>query len=203
MSPDSIIAVGIIILTSTGLLVSYNWRYSILALILQYLGMFLLLLQHWPLEMAVVKLLTGWFSGAVLGIILTSEVEVSASVALDTEREAQIWPTGRLFRILSSALVIITVWSLVSQPVQWLPGVEKAQMMGGLILLGTGLLHVSFTGQSFRTILGLLTFLSGFEIIYSAVENSVLVTGLLSLVNLTLALAGAYLMVVHSEEIKQ
>ena len=41
--------------------------------------------------------------------------------------------------------------------------------------------------------IGLLTFLSGFEILYAALENSVLVAGLLAAINLGLALVGAYL----------
>jgi hypothetical protein len=41
-------------------------------------------------------------------------------------------------------------------------------------------------------VLGLLTFLSGFEVLYAAMESSSLVTGLLAVVNLGLALAGAY-----------
>ena len=43
-------------------------------------------------------------------------------------------------------------------------------------------------------LIGLLTTLSGFELIYAAVENSVLVTGLLAVVTLGLALVGAYLL---------
>jgi hypothetical protein len=46
-----------------------------------------------------------------------------------------------------------------------------------------------------RVIVGLLTVLSGFEIIYAAIESSVLVTGLLAGVNLGLALVGAYLLI--------
>jgi hypothetical protein len=48
--------------------------------------------------------------------------------------------------------------------------------------------------------LGLLTVLSGFEILYSAVEVSALVTGLLAGVNLGLALVGAYLLLAPTLE---
>ena len=41
----------------------------------------------------------------------------------------------------------------------------------------------------------LLTALAGFEIIYAAIETSVLVTGLLAGINLGLALVGAYLII--------
>ena len=41
--------------------------------------------------------------------------------------------------------------------------------------------------------MGLLSFLAGFEVVYAALELSVVVAGLLAVVNLGLALAGAYL----------
>ena len=41
-------------------------------------------------------------------------------------------------------------------------------------------------------IISLLTLIAGFEIIYAAVENSILVAGLLSLTNLGLGLVGAW-----------
>ena len=40
-----------------------------------------------------------------------------------------------------------------------------------------------------------MTVLSGFEILYSAVEGSILVAALLATINLGLALVGAYLMI--------
>jgi hypothetical protein len=49
--------------------------------------------------------------------------------------------------------------------------------------------------QPLRVILGLFTALSGFELLYAAVDRSVLVAGLISGVNLGLALVGAFLLV--------
>jgi hypothetical protein len=49
-------------------------------------------------------------------------------------------------------------------------------------------------------LLGLLTVLSGFEIVYSAVETSTLVAGLLAGVTLGIAVVGAYLITALSEE---
>ncbi len=49
-------------------------------------------------------------------------------------------------------------------------------------------------------IIGLLTALSGFEILYAAVETSVMVAGLQAIVTLGLALIGAYLLAVRGME---
>jgi hypothetical protein len=56
------------------------------------------------------------------------------------------------------------------------------------------------TAQPFRVILGLLTVLSGFEALYAALESSILVAAMLSVVNLGLALVGAYLLTVPKPE---
>jgi len=43
--------------------------------------------------------------------------------------------------------------------------------------------------------IGLMTVLCGFEILYAAVESSILVAALLAVINLGLALVGSYLMI--------
>ena len=53
--------------------------------------------------------------------------------------------------------------------------------------------------STLRISLGLLTTLAGFEVIYAALEASVLLAGLLGIVNLGLALAGAYLLTASSD----
>ena len=63
-----------------------------------------------------------------------------------------------------------------------------------------GLLQLGITTQGLRVILGLLTTLSGFEILYAAMEGSSSVAALLVVINLGLGLVGAYLLTASSEE---
>lgn len=63
-----------------------------------------------------------------------------------------------------------------------------------------GLLQLSLTSNPLRVIIGILTSLSGFEILYAAIETSTLVTGLLAVVTLGLALVGAYLLITPTME---
>jgi uncharacterized membrane protein len=58
-----------------------------------------------------------------------------------------------------------------------------------------GLLHLGIASHILRVIIGLMTFLSGFEVLYAAVEGSVLVAALLAVINLGLALVGSYLLI--------
>jgi hypothetical protein len=62
------------------------------------------------------------------------------------------------------------------------------------MLFGLGLLQLGLTEKPLGVTLGLLTVLSGFEILYAVVESSTLVSGLLACVHLGLALAGGYLL---------
>jgi len=176
--------VGLIMAATVGLLVSQHWRWSILSLALQYLAMFLLITQVWPIGLAAVKLITGWMAGAVL-----SASQPAAGLAEESSNSVY----GRVFRILAGAIVWLVVFSIQPVVAQVIP-LQPNFLIGGLGLIGMGLLQLGVTTRPLRVILGLLTLLSGFEILYAAVEGSILVTGLLVVVNLGLALAGAYLL---------
>ncbi|MCJ7622117.1 MAG: hypothetical protein MUO76_01345, partial [Anaerolineaceae bacterium] len=63
----SIMAVILILITSLVLLISQRWRLCIIALAIQYLAAFWLVGLVWTLALAVIKLVVGWMSAAVLG----------------------------------------------------------------------------------------------------------------------------------------
>ena len=189
----SIPALAVVFISSVWLLLGRDWRYLIVALSLQYVGAFLLVALSWSIEMAVVKVLTGWMAGAVLG--------VGMAIVPSSERgEEGIEPSGRLFRLMAVGLVAMVVLSSALKMIEWLPGVGLEVVLGSLILIGNGLLMLGLTNRPFKITLGLLTLLSGFEILYAALEVSALVAGLLAGVNLGIALVGAFLMVIPSME---
>jgi hypothetical protein len=182
------IAVGLLLVTSIGLLLSRDWRWSLGFLAAQYLGMFWLVSLHWPFGLASVKLVTGWMASATLGVTRLSMSEREAS-------DESAWPQGRLFRLFAAAIVVILVIAATPQVETMIPGISRPVIAGGLLLAGMGLLHLGITAEILRIILGLLTVMAGFEILYATVETSILLAGLLAIVNLGLALAGAYLMI--------
>lgn len=186
-------AVVLMVITSAGLLLVRDWRWSILLLAAQYLGMFILTLQHWPIGMASVKVVAGWMSAAILGMT-RSGLSNEASV------EESLWPRGRLFHLFAAVTVVLIV-SVVT------PGVDTIMAdagfpvtNGGLLLIGMGLLHLGITARIMHVAIGLMTVLSGFEILYATVEGSVLVAALLAVINLGLALVGAYLLIASSPQ---
>ena len=187
------IAVVLMVITSAGLLFVRDWRWSILLLAAQYMGMFVLTLQHWPIGMASVKVVAGWMSAAILGMT-RSGMSNEASV------EENSLPRGRLFQLFAAATVVLIV-AVVT------PGVDTIMAdsgfpvtNGGLLLIGMGLLHLGITARIMHVAMGLMTVLSGFEILYSTVENSVLVAALLAVINLGLALVGAYLLIASAPQ---
>ena len=180
-------AFSLLLVTSTGLLLSRDWRWSIGLLAAQYLGMFWLVTLHWPFGLASVKLVTGWMASATLGI-------TRLNLAEQGNPEESAWPQGHLFRLFAAALTVVLVAAATPQVEAMIPGVSRPVIAGGLLLACMGLLHLGITAEPLRIILGLLTVMSGFEILYAIVETSILLAGLLSIVNLGLALAGAYLM---------
>jgi len=181
------IVVGLLLVTSIGLLLSRDWRWSLGFLAAQYLGMFWLVTLHWPFGLASVKLVTGWMASATLGVTRLGMSERE-------QADESAWPQGHPFRLFAAALVVILVIAATPQVEIMIPGISRPVIVGGLLLAGMGLLHLGITAEILRITLGLLTVLAGFEILYATVETSILLAGLLAIVNLGLALAGAYLM---------
>jgi len=200
-------AVILLTITSLILLVSEDWRVSIGSLAAQYIGVFILVALDWPVERAGAKLIAGWIAGAVLGMAVLSfskpETDEPEDEGLATPEilHPQTLATGTftlsggIFKLVAAVLVGLTVFSIAPKATEWIRGIQLTQAWGGFILIGMGLLQLGFTAHPFRTILGLLTAMAGFEILYAAGEQSTLVAGLLAAVNLGLALVGAYLLV--------
>jgi hypothetical protein len=186
-------AIIIVSLTSAYILIGRDWRYCIGALAVQYIGVFILVNASWPVEMAVAKMVAGWMAGAILGIAMTSVPDTWR----DSEKSIKFGP---IFRILTALIILLTITSLVRHSETWLSMISIPIRWGSFILISFGLLQLSLTSHPLRVIIGLLTSLSGFEIIYAAIETSTLVTGLLAGVNLGLALVGVYMLIVPTME---
>ena len=207
MSFELIGLLGAILVTITAsiMLISDDWRVNVSMLAIQYIGAFALILQVWPLAMSISHLVAGWIAGAVLGMAMlslphhageTKDLEHSGRstsqlayrLRLGSDRSPNI-----IFLLLSIFLVALAVFSQTPRLSNWIPGLGLTQAWGGLILIGIALLQVGFFAQSTRVTIGLLTLLSGFLILYSAVNITTLAAALSATMTLGLALSGAYL----------
>ena len=186
-------AVVVILVTGVGLLIARDWRWSIILLAIQYFGMFILTLQHWPLGMASVKVVAGWMSAAILGM-------TRSGLPSQEFDEAGIWPRGRLFRLFAAGVIVLIVTATTPTVDTIMADAGFAVTSGALLLIGLGLLHLGITSYILRVVIGLMTVLSGFEILYAAVEGSVLVAALLATINLGLSLVGSYLLIAENAQ---
>jgi hypothetical protein len=181
-------AVVLMVITSAGLLFVRDWRWNIILLAIQYLGMFVLTLQNWPIGMASVKVVAGWMSAVILGM-------TRSGLSEDVSAQEELRPRGWLFHLFAAATVVLIVAVVTPAVDTIMADAGYPVTNGGLLLIGMGLLHLGITARILQVAIGLMTVLSGFEILYSTVEGSVLVAALLAVINLGLALVGAYLLI--------
>src|SRR5688572_28272753 len=182
-------AVVLLILVSSGaMLISRDWRIQLASLAVQYMAAFWLITRHQPFMIGSAKLVTGWMVVAALGM-------TRLSLADTDEDQATFGPNNRWFSFVLLGIVALITAGATPRIEGVIPGLGLYVIAGGLLLISTGLVHLGLTSDILRVIISLLTLIAGFEIIYAAVENSILVAGLLSLTNLGLGLVGAYLLV--------
>ena len=186
------VAVVLALTASTAIMVSRDWRISLGALALQYLAAFWLVTRHLPFAMGSVKLIAGWMVVAILGMTRINLAN------LEQEESEAFYPRGAAFRVILMGVVAFAAAGAAPAIEAAIPGLGLPVIAGGLILIGAGMAHLGVTSDLLRVTLGLLTVISGFEILYAAVESAILVTGLLAAVNLGLSVLGAYLLTAGS-----
>lgn len=192
MADYSTLAFVLIVITAMIILVFRDWRINSLALGMQYLAVFVLVALSWPIGMAVVKLIVGWMATAAIALTC---LRVKDS---DSPSES----TASLFFRGMAGLLIVMVIFVIAPVLQasMFPRLELIIVQGGLMLLGMALMQLGTNSDPYLTIISLLSFLAGFEVIHAALELSTLLTGLLAVVNLGLALVGVYFIMKTNSE---
>jgi hypothetical protein len=142
--------------------------------------------------MGAAKLVTGWMVVAALGMTRLSLAENIE------DQNTSGSPNERSFPLILIGIVVIVTAGVTPRIEAVIPGIGLPVIAGSLLLIGTGLIQLGITANVLRVILGLLSMLIGFEIIYAAVESSILVAGLLAITNMGLGLAGSYLLIADS-----
>lgn len=193
-----------IFITATLLVVSRDWRLNVFALAVQYLFVALLMTRIIRVEMAAVKALIGWV--VCLVFYLTEQQSQSLVRSTDSEGPLSVrnWFTARLegwrhegisaraaFSFMASVVVGVGVYGLSST--MPLPQMSQDLTFICYWLGGLGILLLGLSQDSLRIGVGLLMFLSGFDLFYVALEPSLVVTGFLGSISFLIALGAAYL----------
>jgi hypothetical protein len=183
-------------ITAGVLVVSRDWRLNVTALIIQYFFVVLLLTRLIHMEVAAVKGLIGWMICMVFYLTERRASELDQSPADDSAAPSRRWwrwviSARASFCLLAGLLVSVAAYTAALR--MPLPEVPADISLACYLLAGLGLLLIGLSEAPMQVGLGLLTFLSGFDLFYVALEPSLAVAGLLGAVSFLIALATAYL----------
>ena len=206
-------------ITASTILLSKDWRVLILALLAQYILVGIMLLRLVRPDIAVLKVLIGAFICPIL-FLSARQISGRASSSLrgaSSFRFSQ-WrrlsdgmsaltgqysstPTGLVFRIFVGLIMILVTLTLSSSfP---LPGLASSVTTAVYWLIIAGLVTLIITEDPLKAGHGLFTVLIGFDLFYATLESSLLLTGLWGSVNLLIALAVGYLIVVKGTGLEE
>ncbi|MBN1995176.1 MAG: hypothetical protein JW953_20975 [Anaerolineae bacterium] len=180
--------------TAGFILVGRDWRLLILALLAQYILVGLALSRLVRPDIAVLKIMIGAFICPIL-FLSARQVSISAPLfsPIKDKRYRVSSPTGVVFRLLAALLMILITLTL-SQMFR-LPGLSPSLTIAVYWLSLAGLTILILTEDPLKVGHGLLTVLTGFDLFYTTLERSLLITGLWGSINLLIALALSYLIV--------
>ena len=179
MPPIATVLSGI---TAGVIVVSDDRKLRIGMLAVQYLCVTSLISLSVPLKIAIVKLAAGWVTCLILGFTIAHK-----GWRRTNGRNGGL-PRGWLFRMIAVLLVSTSAIGMGSISIFNFPGIQRLGIASTLLLLGLGLLQISLTVQPLGIGIGLLTLLSGFEILYSALEPALAVMALLASIHIGIAL---------------
>ncbi|MDY7078056.1 MAG: hypothetical protein SXV54_14160 [Chloroflexota bacterium] len=194
-------AVAGIFITTGILVVVREWRLNVTALAVQYFFVVLLLTRMIRPEVAAVKGLIGWMICMVFYLTERQASMIEHSPTDEGKGASQrlsrwVMSAQASFHLLAGLLVSVAAYAAaLSIP---LPEEVPADItLACYLMAGLGLLLIGLNETPMQVGLGLLTFLSGFDLLYAALEPSLAVAGLLGAVSFLIALAMAYLRVVQ------
>ena len=184
------------VLVTAGLLgVSRDWRLNVIALTVQYFFVVLLLTRLIRLEVAAVKGLIGWMICMVFYLTerrasVLDQPPAAEGTAVSQRHRRWVMSARASFCLLAGLLVAVAAYTAALRVP--LPEVPTDITLACYLLAGLGLMLVGLSESPMSVGFGLLTFLSGFDLFYVALEPSLAVAGLLGAVSFIIALATAY-----------
>ena len=180
--PSGSLTLGVIV-TSSLLLLVIHWRWSLVILFLQYVLTGLLFRDTQLPQVGGTHLLSG--------VIACSILYLTARQVRTTRGGHRRSISDMVLRLLTIALAAIALYGLSPDVLMARSPATILQAGGWLLVLG--LLITGIAREPIHTAVGLLTFQTGFSLLYATLDSSLIVTGLLGVVNIALALVTAYL----------
>lgn len=196
-----VIPIGLIV-TAAFIVLIPDWRLALFALAAHYIVAAALLAQLIPVQMAIVRVVSGGLAMMILYFTARQQREEYRRALRAAQDEAaleivdhiyrrDVFVIGFSFRLFALALVAVGIIGIASS-MSFL-GLTPDLLFSGVWLITTGMLVAILSRDVLRLGLGILVFTSGFSILETATETSLLLYGLLNIADLLLALAVAHL----------
>ena len=209
---DSLVPIAaiLVILTSFTSLGIRNWRISFTLLAVQFIGATLLITQSWSIQMSFTILISG-----VIGCLILSMAVINNPFYDNnrTQKKGQLFRSlfslpenhqakemSALFYYIAGVFIVLLTLSISGTLAKKVDEINQLTIWITLILVSFGLLEIGLSSLPLVILHGLLTLISGFEIIFSFYDTAVATAGILSLFNLGAAIVGAYLISTESME---
>lgn len=172
-----------------------QWGINLIMLALQYVGVFVLQLALRPLMISTIPLLVGIMMTVTLLVTLIGTNQLK-------KLEPFKAPTsGEVFRAVAGLVTVFFVVLLVPTiRREVFPGMGSFLLLGSIGLIALSCLQLGMKIEPLYIIIGLLSFLSGFQLLYAALETSALLEALFAALNLGLGLTGAFFLVKAEDE---
>ena len=205
-------AIGVLI-TALLLIVLRDWRWSLVALAIQYLLSGWLLTQVFEPDIApaiaAIKILSWMIICLVL--YLTARQVRWGSPRQESKDSADpiavappsikigrwVLPTGQLFRLLIGLMATIVILYTVNRGNVALPELPAHISLAAISLMAMGLLALGLTEEPLTAGMGLLTSMGGFALFYHSLEQGITVIGFLIGVDFLIVAVSAYLTTAH------
>jgi hypothetical protein len=196
-------AVAGLLITAGILVIARDWRLNVIALTVQYFFVVLLLTRQIQLEVAAVKGLIGWLICMVFYLTERRASAFEQSEEIERAVPVQRWQRWMIsarasFHLLAVILIAVAAYTAALRIPLPETEVPRDITLACYLLAGLGMLLIGISESPMQVGLGLLTFLSGFDLFYVALEPSLAVAGLLGGVSFLIALATAYLRTVQA-----
>jgi len=199
-------SVWLLLATGTLITLFLDWRLSLFALIVQYLVATLLYFDLLNPQLALIKLFVGMFVCLILYWTARqvdygrSHGSPGRSYPVKTGRKIQVGPLS-MPRNLAERAAAAVIALLLVVILQWgfslyLPGLPEGMdyiNLAILLLITLGMAGVITSRDPLSGGMSVLTFLTGFELYFAAIDQTTRTLGLLAVLNFVVALVVSYL----------
>lgn len=198
---DVSILIGLMV-TAACIVLFADWRLALFALLAHYGCAAWLFAQLVPPPLPITRILSGTFATAILYFTfrraqenywrdLAQAEDDAARLIVERLYRLPVFVVGWPFRVFALALGAVGIIGIASS-ITFL-GVLPHILFSGLWLIAVGILVAILSRDVLRWGLGILLFTSGFALLETATESSLLLYGLINISDLLLALVIAHL----------